>query len=38
VVQGGVFGEAGPQVGVHAQFHPDVQAAHLLPVVCCDRK
>jgi hypothetical protein len=30
VVQGGVFGEAGPQVGVHAQFHPDVQAAHLL--------
>src|SRR5918996_2636786 len=30
VMKGGMFGEAGPQVGVHAQFHPDIQAAHLL--------
>src|SRR5215218_807195 len=30
VMKGGVFGEAGPQVGVHAQFHPSIQAAHLL--------
>src|SRR5829696_1956526 len=30
VMKGGVFGEAGPQVGVHAQFHPDIQAAYLL--------
>src|SRR5918994_6863009 len=30
VMKGGVFGEAGPQVGVHAQFHPGIQAAHLL--------
>src|SRR5215203_5042078 len=29
-MKGGVFGEAGPQVGVHTQFHPDIQAAHLL--------
>src|SRR5919107_6228220 len=30
VMKGSVFGEAGPQVGVHAQFHLDVQAAYLL--------
>src|SRR5215216_5555784 len=30
VMKGGVFGEAGPQVGIHAQFHPDIQAAYLL--------
>src|SRR5215210_8903111 len=30
MMKGGVFCEAGPQVGVHAQFHLDVQATHLL--------
>src|SRR5918994_286604 len=30
VMKESVFGEAGPQVGVHAQFHLDVQAAYLL--------